>query len=534
MTSASIASRSLCLGHLPAHHARYRPHRTAVVVAARSPREHEQRLDWREFDAYVNRWANALSSLGVGRGDRVATVLPNSLELLATYWACAKLGAAAVPLSPLLTTSGLKSLLADATPRVVLASSDLLAAHRGRAPRHRVAAGARPGCWSTRPPTTRRRATRAFGPLHGERRRRAARGRGRGRRSADADVHVGDHRPAEGHPAHALHPRDVRDDDGQRLADDAGVGRAAHRLDRVQRRDGDAVPAFLCGATYVLHRAFDAEAFIATVEAERVTHTMLVPSQIIAILNARGFDPSRLTSLEMILSLGAPLHREHKDRLNGCCRTASTSSTASPRASSRSSTATDALRKTGSVGVPPPFYEMRIVDDGRARCSARRSRRDRRARARSRWPATTTAPDATARDAARRLAAHRRPRLRRRGRLSLSRRPQEGHDRLAAASRSTRRTSRRSRSSIRRCARSRCSAFPHEKWGETPVAAIVLREPGSVTADEMRDWVNARVAAKYQRLSRVVVMDEFPRNAAGKTLKRELRAPFWKDQEAAI
>ena len=46
--------------------------------------------------------------------------------------------------------------------------------------------------------------------------------------------------------------------------------------------------------------------------------------------------------------------------------------------------------------------------------------------------------------------------------------------------------------------------------------------------------VSPRVAAKYQRLSRVVVMDEFPRNAAGKTLKRELRAPFWKDQEAAI
>ncbi len=68
-------------------------------------------------------------------------------------------------------------------------------------------------------------------------------------------------------------------------------------------------PAFMLGATYVLHRAFDAEAFIATVERERVTHTMLVPSQIIAILNAKGFDPARLTSLEMVLSLGAPLHR---------------------------------------------------------------------------------------------------------------------------------------------------------------------------------------------------------------------------------
>jgi acyl-coenzyme A synthetase/AMP-(fatty) acid ligase len=41
-----------------------------------------------------------------------------------------------------------------------------------------------------------------------------------------------------------------------------------------------------------------------------------------------------------------------------------------------------------------------------------------------------------------------------------------------------------------------------------------------------RDWINARVAAKYQRVDHVVVLEEFPRNAAGKTLKRELRAPF--------
>ena len=43
---------------------------------------------------------------------------------------------------------------------------------------------------------------------------------------------------------------------------------------------------------------------------------MLVPSQIIAILNTPGFDPARLTSIEMVLSLGAPLHKQYKDRLN--------------------------------------------------------------------------------------------------------------------------------------------------------------------------------------------------------------------------
>ena len=119
-----IAANSLVLGPLLARNARYRGAHTAVVIGARSPQDRETRLTWKELDAYVNRLANGLASLGVTRGERVATVLTNSLELLATYWACAKLGAVIVPLSPLLTATGLASLLADAPPRVVLAGAE--------------------------------------------------------------------------------------------------------------------------------------------------------------------------------------------------------------------------------------------------------------------------------------------------------------------------------------------------------------------------------------------------------------------------
>ena len=113
-----IATNSLTLGRLLKRHARYRPSHTAVVIG-------NERLSYLRFNDFVNRWANALAALGVGRGDRVATILPNSLELLATYWACAKLGAAAVPLSPLLLTAGFVSLLNDARPRVILGTKIL-------------------------------------------------------------------------------------------------------------------------------------------------------------------------------------------------------------------------------------------------------------------------------------------------------------------------------------------------------------------------------------------------------------------------
>src|SRR5712691_7342701 len=90
-----------------AKHARYRPDQLAVVFE-------EHRLTYREFDRRVNRAANAFRDLGVARGDKVATFLSNSLELLEVYWAAAKLGAVVVPLSPLLRGRGLSTLLRDA------------------------------------------------------------------------------------------------------------------------------------------------------------------------------------------------------------------------------------------------------------------------------------------------------------------------------------------------------------------------------------------------------------------------------------
>jgi acyl-CoA synthetase (AMP-forming)/AMP-acid ligase II len=76
--------------------------------------------------------------------------------------------------------------------------------------------------------------------------------------------------------------------------------------------------------------------------------------------------------------------------------------------------------------------------------------------------------------------------------------------------------------------------IPHEKWGETPVAAVILRPGATVSADALRGWINERVSARYQRVAEVLLMTEFPRSAAGKTLKRELRDPYWARQGRSI
>jgi acyl-CoA synthetase (AMP-forming)/AMP-acid ligase II len=67
---------------------------------------------------------------------------------------------------------------------------------------------------------------------------------------------------------------------------------------------------------------------------------------------------------------------------------------------------------------------------------------------------------------------------------------------------------------------------PDAKWGETPIAAVVLRSPDAATAEGLTEWVNARVDAKFQRVSDIWIVDDFPRNVAGKTLKRVLQEQY--------
>jgi long-chain acyl-CoA synthetase len=64
--------------------------------------------------------------------------------------------------------------------------------------------------------------------------------------------------------------------------------------------------------------------------------------------------------------------------------------------------------------------------------------------------------------------------------------------------------------------------MPSVQWGETPVAFVVRKAGDQSTAQDLLDWVSARVG-KTQRLAAVHLIDELPRSAIGKVLKRELR-----------
>src|SRR5579884_2176073 len=72
------------------------------------------RISYRELDAAAARAAGALRELGVGRGDRVAFVLPNEPASVAAYHGALQLGAVVVPLNPLLRANEIGRRVADA------------------------------------------------------------------------------------------------------------------------------------------------------------------------------------------------------------------------------------------------------------------------------------------------------------------------------------------------------------------------------------------------------------------------------------
>jgi long-chain acyl-CoA synthetase len=63
---------------------------------------------------------------------------------------------------------------------------------------------------------------------------------------------------------------------------------------------------------------------------------------------------------------------------------------------------------------------------------------------------------------------------------------------------------------------------PDPKTGETPVAYIVLKDGAAATAEEIKNYVNAKVAA-YKAIRDVVFLDALPLTAAGKVFKRALK-----------
>ncbi len=84
-------------------------------------------LKFQELKEQVLRMANALSNLGVKKGDRVALYLLNTPQFVISYLAALRLGAIVTPISPVYTSPEVKHQLSDSGARTVICQDILYA-----------------------------------------------------------------------------------------------------------------------------------------------------------------------------------------------------------------------------------------------------------------------------------------------------------------------------------------------------------------------------------------------------------------------
>jgi len=339
------------IGTIIPRHAQFRPNHTALVFE-------NARLTYRQFSEKVNQLANALHDLGIQKGDKIATILPNSVEVVTIYWAVAQMGYVVVPLSPMLRNLGLQSLLNDSDSIMVITTQDMVQ-HLdplregltnipdenyilidGEADGFRTYSNLVEGASTNKPPYVQNFGEDLYNIIYSS--------------------------GTTGLPKGIMHDHNVRS------AYCTGFS-ASYRItpESVILHTGSLVfngafltfmPAFYQGATYILHPYFDVERMIKTVKEEKVTHMMMVPSQIVAMLNSPSFDPAQMQSLEMICTVGAPLHLEHKKALTDALPDIFYELYGLTEGFVTVLDKTMYVDKPASVGVPLPLYEMRIVD----------------------------------------------------------------------------------------------------------------------------------------------------------------------------
>ena len=508
------------IGLLLPRHARYRAAHPALIVGGKT-------FDYRSLNAYVNRLANALLAAGLRKGDKFATVLPNCLELMASYWAAAKTGTVIVPMSPLLQDGGLLSLLRDSDTALVVGHAtfaDVFDRIREQVPT------IPPGRWvlvgggaGALPP-----GFRAYDDFIGD----AAEANPPESGVTDQDIfNIMYSRGTTGLPKGIVHTHYVR-------AMYCTLFASAFRImpESVVLHAGsivfngamvDMMPWMFVGGTYVLHESFNAERVIEDIARHKVTHTIMVPAQITAILDSPAYAPEKLMSLEMLHNLGAPLHVRFKKRINDELPGRFYELYGLTEGFVTVLDKHDAVRKLGSVGCPTPFMEIRILREDGTECAAGEVG-EICGRAPILMPGYYKRPDLTAKaiidgwlhtgDAG---YLDEDGNLYRVDRIKdmiivggINVYPNDiekviiGHPALREAA---------------------VFGVPDAKWGEVPVAAVVTRGGERPAVRDLVEWTNARVDAKFQRITDIVFYDEFPRNVAGKTLKREMRQQYEKE-----
>ncbi|MFI5046499.1 MAG: long-chain fatty acid--CoA ligase [Acidimicrobiia bacterium] len=492
------------------HHARTHPTRAIATMGDRQV-TYAEMIDWA---AAV---AGGLRERGVAPGDVVGILSYNSIEFLTAIVAANHLGAIAMPINWRLAPAEVGFILGHSQARALVCDAELVPV-----------------------------ADEAIAGLDDDVVKVAVSGEAPAGWARFADLAAGTDRPdrvhAGGDDLHRLmytsgttgHPKGVMITHANLAWKNAAhvaefgftssdVGLACGPLYHVGALDLITTSMIAVGAHTIIHRAFDAAAVVDEVERSRVTCMWTAPAMVRAILDVPGVEGRDLSSVRLIIAGGEKMPVPFIERL---CRTfpsawfadayGLTETVSGDTFLDQASTVT----KLGSVGRPCQYLELDLwAEDGtpvganvpgevvlRGPKVFQGYWRDDEATTKAFEGGWFHTGDIGVRDDD--------------GYLFIVDRLKDmivsGGENIASSE--VERVLYEHADVVEAAAVGR----PDERWGEVPVAYVVLRAGATVTPDELIEHCRG-LLAKYKTPKAVTIIDELPRNPSGKVLKRELR-----------
>lgn len=502
-------------------HALSQPDKEAVVCGA-------VRRCWGDFNANINRVANALATRGVGPGHQVVVLMGNAVETLEVIFGVVRAGACVVPLSGLLTGEQLAHLADDSDAVMLLATPEFI----GRFEPHRAAcpklwpggciavlasAAQTPPGWQgfeafvdgapSTPPPVQISAATAFNIIYSS--------------------------GTTGLPKGIVQSHRVRTHWAMFNALEQGFDEHSRGMTTTALYSNGTwlvmLPVLFVGGTCVVMPAFEPRAFLAMIEAERISHSFMVPAQFLMVLGHPEFDHFDRSTLRSLLCAGSPLRRDTKREVIARFGNILIELYGFSEGFGAMLKPAQQAQRFDSVGRPVLGCEVRILDDA------------------GKVLPPGEVGEIAGYGAGMMRGYHRRPELT----AELIWRDERGRSFMRSgdvgkvdAQGFITLVDRKKDMIISggfnvfptdieavvgqhpEVLDVTVIGIPHEKWGET-VLALVIRRPGAASPPEaLVGWANQRLA-RHQRLAALEYRDDFPRNALGKVLKRLLREPYW-------
>ena len=498
---ALLSSDFATLPDIISEHARERGDKTAVA-------DTEGSFSYAELDAMMDRVAAALEQDGVEQGQSVAIISTSSIAYAAVFLGTLRAGCVAAPLAPSSTPEALAAMIADCGAPIVFVDGDnqaaiadqRVAAKQIRLDTAEFEAWLAPSGTKPRPVTI---------------------------------------TPADGFniiysSGTTGTPKGIVQSHGMRWShigrNSAGGYGDAVTMNSTPLYSNTTLVSFLptlgWGGTVVLMKKFDARAFLELAEKHRVTHAMLVPIQYQRIMAVPDFDRFDLSAFRFKTSTSAPFSPTLKADI--LARWPGRLVEFYGMTEGGASTGLDCTAfpdKLHTVGQPLPGHDMRLIDD-----DGNEVPQGETGEVVGRSPAmmtgyhgrkqATTEAEWYDKDGNRFIRHGDIGRFDQDGFLILMDRKKDliisGGFNIYPVDIEV---VLEQHPAVQECT---VIGVPSEKWGETPVGFYVPNSGVDASADEIMAWTNNQLG-KTQRLSALHPIDELPRSAIGKVLKRELR-----------